>query len=399
MPRLPRIYLKDALYFITCRAEHNESIYKDEGDYTMFLELLKKYQEQYGIKIFSFCLVPEHFHLLIELEKELSTDTAVQNNTQEISDFMRDLNNNYTKYFNGRYERKGHLFRERYKAAFIEKNPYLMKMTAYIHLNPERLGLIQDAKDYPYSSYQYYLYNDLAEQKGMGYMKAAIDEALKLLGNVNYADFVRGVSREDGEYIHKKLQRGGILGSDEFVKRVKTEVEAYQAAGEGQKVEFNAGNQYRLYFVYGSIFVILLVGLGGLYLVSMRTKMKNIQAAPILSAEAEQLTEFRSSEWQVKVVSAASKEESADILSFVDGKFASAKMNELGYSSSNYSITVEDNNKIVWETMQTGPDGSVVSWHGEIEAGKMSGIVSLREAQKEPQDFSFMSVRQRRKVQ
>ena len=100
----------------------------------------------------------------------------------------------------------------------LKKNPYLLKMTAYIHLNPEKLNLTKDAKDYPYSSYQYYLYNDLAQQKGMGFMKAAIDEALNLLGNANYAEFVRGVSKEDGEFIHKKLQRGGILGSDEFVK-------------------------------------------------------------------------------------------------------------------------------------------------------------------------------------
>jgi putative transposase len=397
MPRLPRIYLKDALYFITSRAEHNENIFKDEGDYIMFLELLKKYQEQYGIKIFAFCLIPEHFHLLIELEKELSKDAAVQNNTQEISDFMRDLNNNYTKYYNGRYSRKGHLFRERYKAALIEKEPYLLKMTAYIHLNPEKINLAQDAKDYPYSSYQYYLYNDLAEKKGMGYMKAAIDEALNLLGNANYAEFVRGVSNEDGEFIHKKLQRGGILGSEEFAKRVKTEVEAYQAAGEGQKVEFATPNSSRMYFVYGSMFIILMAGLGGLYFISVKAKIKNTQKVPVVSIETGNLSEFRSSEWQVKMVSAGTKEESADILSFVDGKFVSAKMNELGYSSSNYSITVEDNNKIIWETMQTGPDGSVVSWRGEIEEGKMNGIVSLRQTGKEPQDFSFISLKHRRR--
>ncbi|MFA5100307.1 MAG: transposase [Candidatus Omnitrophota bacterium] len=397
MPRLPRIYLKDALYFITCRADHHEGIFKDEGDYSMFLELLKKYQEQYGIKIFSFCLMPEHFHLLIELEKELSKDAAVQNNTQEISDFMRDLNNNYTKYFNGRYGRKGHLFRERYKAAFIEKNPYLLKMTAYIHLNPEKLNLTKDAKDYPYSSYQYYLYNDLAQQKGMGFMKAAIDEALDLLGNANYAEFVRGVASEDGEYIHKKLQRGGILGSDEFVKRVKTEVEAYQAAGEGQKVEFAAHNSSRLYFVYGSIFVILLAGLGGLYFVSVSTKIDNTQKVPLVSAQTDRIGELRSSEWQIKMVSGISKEEQADTLTFVDGKFVSAKMNELGYPGSNYSITVEDDNKIIWETMQTGPDGGVVSWRGEIEEGKMNGIVSLRQTGKDPQDFSFVSLKHRRR--
>jgi len=397
MPRLPRIYLKDALYFITSRAEHNENIFKDEGDYTMFLELLKKYQEQYGIKIFAFCLIPEHFHLLIELEKELSKNAAVQNNTQEISDFMRDLNNNYTKYYNGRYGRKGHLFRERYKAALIEKEPYLLKMTAYIHLNPEKVNLAQDAKDYPYSSYQYYLYNDLAEKKGMGFMKAAVDEALNLLGNANYAEFVRGVSNEDGEYIHKKLQRGGILGSEEFAKRVKSEVEAYQAAGEGQKVEFAGRNSSKMYFLYGGMFIILMAGLGGLYFISVKAKVNNAQKVPAVSIETENLSEFRSSEWQVKMMSTGSKEETADVLSFVDGKFISAKMNELGYSSSNYSITVEDNNKIIWETMQTGPDGSVVSWRGEIEEGKMNGIVSLRQTGKAPQDFSFISLKHRRR--
>jgi putative transposase len=396
MPRLPRIYLKDALYFITSRAEHNESIFKDEGDYTMFLELLKKYQEQYGIKIFSFCLMPEHFHLLVELEKELSQDPAGQNKSQEISDFMRDLNNNYTKYYNGRYSRKGHLFRERYKAALIEKEPYLLKMTAYIHLNPEKLNLTQDAKEYPYSSYQYYLYNDAAEKKGMGFMRSAVEEALRLLGNANYAEFVRGVTSEDAEYIHRKLQRGGILGSDEFVKRVRTEVEVYQAAGEGQKVEFVSRDQYRLYFVYGSIFVILIAGLAGVYFVSMNGRLKNSQKVPVISAETEKLNELRSSEWQVKVTDLASKEEIGDTLSFVDGKFFSAKMNELGYASSSYSITVEDENKIIWETMQTGAAG-VASWRGEIEAGKMNGIVSLRQKDKEPQDFSFISLKHRRR--
>jgi putative transposase len=396
MPRLPRIYLKDALYFITSRAEHNENIFKDEGDYTMFLELLKKYQEQYGIKIFAFCLIPEHFHLLIELEKEVSKKAAVQNNTQEISDFMRDLNNNYTKFYNGRYSRKGHLFRERYKAALVEKDPYLLKMTAYIHLNPEKVNLAQDAKEYPYSSYQYYLYNDLAEKKGMGFMKAAVDEALNLLGNVNYAEFVRGVSNDDGEYIHKKLQRGGILGSEEFTKRVKTEVEAYQAAGEGQKVESAGSNQYRLYFIYGSIFVILMAGLSGVYFVSLNGRLKNAQKVEVNPAGTDNPNEIRSTEWQVEMVSATSKEGLVDTLSFTNGEFMSAKMSGLGYPNSPYSITVKDNNRIVWETMQSSASG-VVLWRGEIEAGKMSGVVSLRQKDKEPQDFSFISLKHRRR--
>jgi len=388
--------MKDTLHFITCRGEHNESIFKEEGDYTMFLELLKRYQEQYGIKIFAFCLLPEHFHLLVELEKKVFEDSAKQNKSQEISDFMRDLNNNYTKYYNSRYARKGHLFRERFKGALVEKHSYLLKMTAYIHLNPEKLNIAADAKEYSHSSYQYYLYNDLAESKGMGFMKAAIDEALNLLGNANYAEFVRGVSQDDGEYIHKKLQRGGILGSEDFVKRVKTEVEAYQAAGEGVKSEFNRGGRSRIYFVYGGLLVILLAGLGGVYFISMRTKTKVSQPVSVSVPKADPLSDFRSSEWQIKMTASVSKEELADTVSFVEGKFISAKMNELGFPSSNYSITVEDDDKIIWETFQSCPDG-VASWRGEISEGKMSGVVSLRQKDKEPQDFSFISLKHRRR--
>jgi hypothetical protein len=73
-------------------------------------------------------------------------------------------------------------------------------------------------------------------------------------------------------------------------------------------------------------------------------------------------------------------------------------MNSLGYPSSNYSVSVEDNNKIVWETMQTSDTG-VVSWRGEIEQDKMTGIFSLREKGKSPQDFAFVSVAHKRKGQ
>ena len=187
-------------------------------------------------------------------------------------------------------------------------------------------------------------------------------------------------------------------GADVFVHFSAIQGSGFRSLQEGQKVEFVSGNrQFRLYFLYGSILVILLLGFGGLYFVSIKTNVKNAQQVPLVSDETGKLSEFRSSEWQVRMISAGSHEESADILSFVDGKFVSAKMNELGYSSSNYSITVEDNNKIIWETMQTGSDGGVVSWRGEILEDKMNGIASLRQTGKEPQDFSFVSLKHRRR--
>lgn len=195
----------------------------------MFLDLIKRYQEQYGIKVFAFCLLPDHLHLLVEMEKDVNSQSQEENTSfQNISDFMQGLNNNYTKYFNGRYDRKGHLFRERFKSALIEKDTSLLKMTAYLHLNPQRLDSAQEAKDYPYSSYQMYLYNNSASEQDLTFMRASIQEALSLLNNKSYAEFVQDMSSEEGQIIHKKLQRGGILGSEDFIKEVRNQIQAYQ---------------------------------------------------------------------------------------------------------------------------------------------------------------------------
>jgi len=363
----------------------------------MFLDLIKKYQEQYGIKIFAFCLMPDHLHLLVEMEKNAAAEKQEEAMSFEnISGFMQGLNNNYTKYYNSRYNRKGHLFRERFKSALIEKDTSLLKMTAYLHLNPQRLNAQEDAKDYPYSSYQMYLYNNSAKEEDLGFMRQAVNEALGLLNNKSYAEFVSELTPEEGNIIHKKLQRGGILGSEDFLKRVKDAVEAYQVSGEMQKYGIEDKKNSRLYFVVGTLFLILLAGAGAIYFISIK-RTPPVVALKQPSAVENKLEEFKSTEWQIKLIPLAGTGESADVLSFADGKFVSAKLNTLGYPNTNYSVSLINNKKIVWETIQSSTDG-VVSWRGEIEEGKMTGIMSLRGTDKAPQDFSFISISQRRKI-
>ena len=75
MPRLPRIYLEKALYYITTRGDSSQHIFKEAEDFKVFLDLVKKYKEQYQFKLYAYCLLPEHFHLLLELpvHKEVKT--------------------------------------------------------------------------------------------------------------------------------------------------------------------------------------------------------------------------------------------------------------------------------------------------------------------------------------
>jgi hypothetical protein len=81
-----------------------------------------------------------------------------------------------------------------------------------------------------------------------------------------------------------------------------------------------------------------------------------------------------------------------DTLTFQGGKFNSLRLNAVGYSSTNYSLLMDDKGRIIWETMQTSSSGTA-TWRGEIDQAKMTGMLSLRQTGKEPQDFSFTGVR------
>lgn len=414
MPRLPRLYIKDALYFVSCRAEHNENIFCDQEDYQMFLELVKKYQQQYSIKIFAYVLMPDHLYLLMEMEKpqegqedkKEQEDKAVKykpEKFQEISSFMHALNNNYTKYYNNRYDRKGHLFRERFKSTIIEKDKYLLKMTAYIHLEPQRLSLVNDAKDYPYSSYQLYLYQQAVEKKDIlpfsplykeAYLAGfplTIIEVLKLLEGKSYVEYANSLIKDEVDFIHKKLQRGGVLGSEEFVRQIKTEVEAYQKQGETEVLGVQEKPSFRIFVAVGGLLLFLIISSGGAYLFYISQVIKKPEIKVVTVKEKDKFEELKLSEWDIKLEPIGAGSQTADRLSFRDGKFVSANLNSLGFSASNYSATIESNGKLVWETMQTSSNGTA-SWRGEIEQGKMSGVLSLRQEGKTPQDFSFVSI-------
>jgi REP element-mobilizing transposase RayT len=265
MTKIPRMHIEGALYYVTSRGDHNENIFKDDNDYKAYLELLKKYQAQYGFKIFSFVLMPNHLHLLIELKEGIT-----------ISQVMHDLNSNYTKYFNGRYQRKGHLFQERYKMVLVEKEPYLLGITAYIHLNPKALNLASDIKDYPYSSYLSYLYytaQTKTEVKIDLNITAEIQEVMKHLGAKTYQDFIKEVSQGEMEALAGNLNKKSILGSEGFVERVKTEVENYKSIAVKVPNIKSPVTQYILFILGGTLVVIYL----GISIFSLYDKNVNLK--------------------------------------------------------------------------------------------------------------------------
>lgn len=144
MPRGPRIAFENAFFHIFNRGIAQQRIFLDESDYERFLRRLEtlKTKNHFDHSLYSYVLMPNHFHLLIQTKKT------------PISKIMSSLLTSYSMYFNRKYKRVGILFQNRFKSKLCNKDSYFLGASRYIHLNPIEAGLVSDLKDYQWSSYQ-----------------------------------------------------------------------------------------------------------------------------------------------------------------------------------------------------------------------------------------------------
>jgi REP element-mobilizing transposase RayT len=209
MTRPLRIHYPGAHYHVTSRGNERKNIFRDNRDREQFLSYLKSASLRYGAVIHVFCLMNNHYHLLLETPKG------------NLSQIMRHINGAYTNYFNVRHKRSGHLFQGRYKAILIEADSYAGELSRYIHLNPVRAGIVDLPEQYAWSSYQYYAAGKrkpewLTVECILRYFANTTEEARKI-----YDEFVR--SRINGAY-QSPLEgtvASTILGSDLFIELIK----------------------------------------------------------------------------------------------------------------------------------------------------------------------------------
>ena len=145
MSRPLRIEFPNAWYHIMNRGRRSESIILQKHDYLMFLGLLKQSTELWNIKIAAYCLMTNHYHLLIQ------TPDA------NISRVMRHINSIYTQQFNKAHGYDGSIFRGRYKSVLVCADSHLLELVRYIHRNPLRAAMVKKMGDYRWSSYRGYL--------------------------------------------------------------------------------------------------------------------------------------------------------------------------------------------------------------------------------------------------
>lgn len=147
MPRKARGKSESGIYHIILRGQNRQTIFEDDEDREKFLQTLETCKNKSGFKIYGYCLMGNHIHLLLhEMDEELGI-------------MMRRLGASYVYWYNWKYKRCGHLFQDRFKSEAVETDAYFLTVLRYIHLNTVKVGLAEKMFDYKWNSYCGYLYN------------------------------------------------------------------------------------------------------------------------------------------------------------------------------------------------------------------------------------------------
>lgn len=207
MARPLRIAYPGAYYHVTSRGNEQKDVFKSQRDREKFLEYLSSATQRYGAVIHVYCLMANHYHLLLETpEGNLST-------------IMRHINGAYTTYFNVKRKRAGHLFQGRFKAILVEANAYAAELSRYIHLNPVRAGAVAKPEDYAWSSYRSYIGQSppaewLMTDFILGYFGTGADAGAR------YRSFVEDRLGKVYESPLKNAKGEAVLGTDGFVETI-----------------------------------------------------------------------------------------------------------------------------------------------------------------------------------
>ncbi|WP_428033655.1 REP-associated tyrosine transposase [Amphritea sp.] len=218
MARPLRIEFAGALYHVTARGNARAPIYFSDEDRDAFLTLLAEVCNRFNWACHAYCLMDNHYHLLIE--------TADAN----LSKGMRQLNGVFTQYINRTHSRVGHLFQGRYKAILVEKDSYLQELSRYIVLNPVRARMVYNAEEWPWSSYRAMV--GLSEPRSCLTLEAVLS--------------VFGLKQEKAQQMYRLFVDDGLnqpspweelknqvyLGSDAFVDEVQCQLKPDQSLEE-----------------------------------------------------------------------------------------------------------------------------------------------------------------------
>jgi putative transposase len=201
MPRPHRLQIAGGIYHLTARGNRRQRTFLDDQDRRVFLEITEAAARRRGWRCFAYCLMPNHYHLLVE------TPAA------DLSSGMQEINSRHAMWFNWRYELDGHLFQGRFHSVLVERESHLLELARYTVLNPVRGGLCESAAQWIWSSYRPTLGLDpkpnfLAPERLLEHFGASPETAL-----LRFAAFVQqsdGVTARQGRTVSPRRVMAGV---------------------------------------------------------------------------------------------------------------------------------------------------------------------------------------------
>jgi len=200
MPRENRIEFENSFHHVFNRGYNQMDIFFDEEDFDFFINQILRVNISHGIIIHSYCLMNNHFHLLL------------QNPLINLSTAMQLILTRYASYFKRKYNHRGKVFEKRFSSILIDAELYLIRLAKYIHHNP--VGVIVDnLEDWAWSSYRYYIDSSLLKPR-------FLETDLILQKHKNLEAFVKYENEHGHWNPHEYIFSGVILGSDKFIEEI-----------------------------------------------------------------------------------------------------------------------------------------------------------------------------------
>ncbi len=200
MPRSPRKLGESGIYHVMLRGINQQVIFEDDEDYSKFIELIAKYKELCQYKVFAFCLMSNHIHLLLKVEE------------YNLESIMKRIAGSYAYWYNHKYYRTGHLFQDRFKSEPVEDDAYFLTVLRYIHQNPLAVKMINELYEYKYSSYFDY-YNGESELVDMNF-------AFSILDRDKFVEFSNQINNDICLDVVERKSKLNDVDAKEIIKQI-----------------------------------------------------------------------------------------------------------------------------------------------------------------------------------
>ncbi|MDD5603498.1 MAG: transposase [Eubacteriales bacterium] len=223
------------------RGINRQQIMEDDEDYQKFLQTLKYYKKISGYKLYAYCLMGNHVHMIIKVEKEA------------LEQIFKRICGRYAYWFNTKYLRAGHLFQDRFRSGPIEDEGYFLSVLRYIHQNPLKAGYASNIDEYPYSSYRCYLEpeeNHLVD----------VDFALNMMSMKEFVEYQNTVNKNEDKDTGKgkgkdwdedntedkylEIVEPSRRFTDEQAKGIINRISKCKNAADYQRLEVSIRNSY-----------------------------------------------------------------------------------------------------------------------------------------------------------